>query len=290
MIKITFILFTFFSLSCAPTVNKASSSKTKIDRTKFVISDTLPLPAKAVKAKKDSAQLAIKINESPILNANDKTNTRVDHSVWNKLLATYVNIKGEVNYKGILSKVETLDNYLLYLAKNNPKTNWSKNEKLAYYINLYNAATVKLILNNYPTRSIKDLKNPWSKAWVKIGAKTFSLGDIEHKVLRQMNEPRVHFAINCASYSCPKLLNEAFTSSQIESQLQKLTVDFINNSDKNLIAKHKIELSNIFKWYKKDFTKNGSLIDYINLFATIKISENASLKYLKYDWSLNEAK
>lgn len=214
----------------------------------------------------------------------------VSHALWNSLLKKYVNSKGDVNYKAFKNDVVDLDKYLLYLAENSPEKSWSKNKKLAYYINLYNAATVKLILNNYPTKSIKDLKNPWGKEWVKTGDGVLSLGDIEHKILRKMNEPRIHFAINCASFSCPKLLNEAFTESKMEAQLEATTKDFINDKTRNIISVEKLQLSNIFKWYKKDFTENGSLIDYIKPYTKAEITADSDIDYLKYDWNLNEAK
>ncbi|WKX77565.1 DUF547 domain-containing protein [Zobellia laminariae] len=176
------------------------------------------------------------------------------------------------------------------MGNTSPSDIWSKEEALAYYINLYNAATVQLILNNYPTKSIKDIKDPWGKEWVRIGSETFSLGDIEHKILRKMNEPRIHFAINCASFSCPKLLNEAYTSEKIEDQLQQASEDFVNDPTRNIISKEKLQLSNIFKWYKKDFTENGSLIDYIKTYSQKDIDPKADIKYVTYDWSLNEKK
>src|SRR5690606_8831711 len=109
-----------------------------------------------------------------------------------------------------------LNTYVDYLSTQIPQDNWSKDELLAYYINVYNANTIKLILENYPTKSIKDIKNPWLKNRVKIGDKDFSLADIENGILRKMDEPRIHFAINCASFSCPKLLNTAYTANNVE--------------------------------------------------------------------------
>jgi len=105
-----------------------------------------------------------------------------------------------------------------------------------------------------------------------------------------MNEPRIHFAINCASFSCPKLLNTAFTANQMEAQLHEVTLDFVNDKTRNRISKEKMQLSNIFKWYKKDFTENGSLVNYIKPYAEIEINTNTDIDYLKYDWNLNEAK
>ncbi len=212
------------------------------------------------------------------------------HADWNTLLKKYVTDEGNVDYKNFRNDIGSLNTYLKQLAENGPVNSWSKKERLAYYINLYNAATVKSILDNYPIKSIKDINKPWGKKWVRVGNTTYSLGNIEHKILRKMNEPRIHFAINCASYSCPKLLNKAFTAANMETLLQKVTNEFINDSKRNKISADKVRLSNIFKWYKRDFTGNGSLIDYLNTYLTTKINDNADIDYLKYDWSLNEAK
>jgi hypothetical protein len=174
------------------------------------------------------------------------------------------------------------------LATKVPSENWSKQEKLAYFINVYNANTIKLIIDNYPTKSIKDISSPWSKNRIKIGDEDFSLSDIEHEVLRKMDEPRIHFAINCASVSCPKLLNSAYTSENVAQLLDKATKSFIANSKKNIISEHRLQLSKIFQWYKGDFTNNGSLIDFINQYSKVKIQKNATISYLDYDWNLNE--
>tara|TARA_R110002051_G_scaffold149720_1_gene222273 strand:- start:3843 stop:4568 length:726 start_codon:yes stop_codon:yes gene_type:complete len=213
-----------------------------------------------------------------------------NHSNWTILLKKYVDNNGNVNYKSFINENKVVQNYLNELAKNSPSDDWSKQDKLAYYINLYNAATVQLILDNYPKKSIKDIKNPWDKEWIKIGNDIFSLGQIEHKILRKMNDPRIHFAINCASYSCPKLSNEAYTTQNIEKQLQKAAFDFINDPKKNKLSENNLQLSNIFKWYKEDFTQEGSLTDYIKSFTKVNVNSKAKISYLEYDWSLNEAK
>lgn len=236
-------------------------------------------------------QLAQKPHHLPETHFTDSSNTgKVAHTPWNVLLQKHVDTDGNVNYKNFLKDKQALQDYLDYLAKNEPQKNWSKAEGLAYYINLYNAATVLLILEHYPLESIKDINSPWGKEWVAIGSKTYSLGDIEHKILRKMDEPRIHFAINCASYSCPKLWNKAFTAADLESQLTAVTKDFVSDTKRNSIAEKEVGLSNIFKWYKKDFTENGSLTDYINKYSKTKISADANISYLKYDWSLNESK
>ncbi len=215
----------------------------------------------------------------------------VDHSAWDKLLKKYVADKGLVDYKGFKKEQDQLAQYLNMLSEKNPTDAWSVQELLAYYINLYNAATVKLIIENYPLKSIKDINGAWTKGRVKIGENKLSLGGIENGILRKMNEPRIHFAINCASFSCPKLMNEAFTASKINEQLERATKEFIN-SDKNDISATNPKLSSIFDWYKKDFEVTGKqdVIGYINQYARTKINRDAKIVYKNYDWNLNELK
>jgi len=214
----------------------------------------------------------------------------VDHSSWSMLLNKHVDEEGNVDYASFAKDREKLDAYLNILAINPIAASASKNERLAYYINLYNAGTVQLILENYPLKSIKDINSPWDKDRVAVGKDMYSLGDIEHKILRKMNEPRIHFAINCASYSCPKLLNEAFTADTMEDQLARATVDFINDPKRNKITAEEAQVSQIFKWFKKDFTDQGSLKTYLNRYANQKLNAQAKIKYLDYDWSLNASK
>ncbi|MDC8002975.1 DUF547 domain-containing protein [Aureisphaera galaxeae] len=213
----------------------------------------------------------------------------VDHSAWNTLLQKHVTNEGWVNYEGFQQEEAQLDAYLALLSSNSPKKDWPVQELLAYYINLYNAHTVKLIVDNYPTQSIKDLNGPWTRGIVPIGKRNLSLGGIENGILRKMNEPRIHFAINCASISCPKLLNEAYTADKIEEQLDAVTKAFINGP-KNELSAENPKLSSIFNWYAKDYTVNGKqdVIGYINQYANQKISTNAPLEYLEYDWNLNK--
>ena len=216
------------------------------------------------------------------------TNQKPEHSTWNELLSKHVDSKGFVDYKGFKADEKLLVNYLQYLAEHLPQVNWTKNDSLAYYINAYNAQTVKLIIENYPLKSIKDIDDPWDQKRVQIGENIISLGELEHDILREMRDPRIHFAINCASFSCPKLNNQAYVATEIDSQLDQATSEFIMDSSKNKLKKSEVELSKIFRWYKSDFTENGSLIEYLNRYSTIKISEDAKIKFLDYDWSLNE--
>ena len=214
-----------------------------------------------------------------------------DHTAWTDLLQEHVAKNGEVDYAAFKQDLPRLNSYLDYLAGlGNKVKSWQRKEKLAYYINLYNAATIKLVLDNYPLSSILDIDKPFEREWIAIGNKTVSLSHIENDILREMGEPRIHFAINCASYSCPKLLDHAFIADKLEEQLEKVTRDFINDPKHNTIQPDSLELSNIFNWYNKDFIEDGSLIDYINAYTDTDISDDAEIVFLKYNWSLNDAR
>jgi len=220
--------------------------------------------------------------------STDNSEQIVDHSIWDELLKKHVKENGLVDYKDFKNDREKLDKYLKVLSSKNPSEDWGANELLAYYINLYNAYTVDLILRNYPVKSIKDIDSPWTEEFVKVGDTEISLGGIENSVLRKMNEPRIHFAINCASISCPKLMNWAYTADKIDKQLDEATKEFIN-SDKNEISANSAKLSSIFDWYKKDYTESGmTIIEYVNQYSNTKINSGTKITYKDYNWDLND--
>ncbi len=220
--------------------------------------------------------------------ANSSVN--IDHSAWTALLQQHVARNGNVDYKGFKKDRAALDSYLKMLSENKPTKDWSVQEQMAYYINTYNAYTVDLILDNYPVKSIKDIDGPWTKAIIPIGDTKMSLAGVENSLLKKMNDPRFHFAINCASISCPKLMQEAFTAGKINEQLDQAAKEFIN-SNNNEISANSAKVSSIFDWYKKDFTAKGNtVIEYLNRYSTTKINQDATLTYKDYDWGLNEAR
>jgi len=219
------------------------------------------------------------------------------YETWNELLTNYVEKSGDVDYDGFIRDSVDLNSYLYQLSANPPSLKWSKEQQLTYWINAYNAFTIQLIIRNYPLLSIKEIggkiqvpfiNSPWDIAFIRIGNNTLTLNNIEHQILRkQFDEPRIHFAIVCASTSCPRLRNEAYRPEIIEEQLQEQAVDFVNDPSKNIIGKDLVEISKIFQWFGGDFTNNGSLIDYLNKYSTIPINRNAKVRYLDYDWNLN---
>jgi Protein of unknown function, DUF547 len=223
----------------------------------------------------------------------------VDHSTYDRLLRKYVSDKGLVNYKAWKGDQKELNQYLDLLSKNPPGANWSKAEQMAYWINAYNAYTIKLILNHYPVESIKDIGSkikipfvttPWAAEFFSIGGKKMSLDDIEHGTLRKKyDDPRIHFALVCASVSCPRLRNEAYTAAKLNQQLDDQGRDFLNDPAKNKISKEGAQLSKYFDWYKGDWSKNGqSVAKWVNKYSATPMSPTAKITYLDYNWKLNE--
>lgn len=223
----------------------------------------------------------------------------VDHGDFDRLLKKYVDEKGLVNYKGFKSDEKAFNQYLDLLSKNPPTDKTPKNEQMAYWINAYNAYTIRLILDHYPLKSIKDIGSkikipfvttPWAAKFFTIGGEKMSLDNIEHGTLRKKyNDPRIHFALVCASISCPRLRNEAYTAAKLESQMDDQGRDFLNNPSKNKITKDEAKLSNYFNWYKGDWTENGqSVVKWVDKYSTTKITDDTRISYLDYNWNLNE--
>ncbi|MBT0607448.1 DUF547 domain-containing protein [Aequorivita echinoideorum] len=214
----------------------------------------------------------------------------VNHSEWDALLKKYVDEKGYVDYPGFQSDSLKLNAYMKNLAENPPQESWPIEEQLAYYINSYNAGTVQLIIRNNMPGSIKDITDdggPWGTEFIKIGDKTVSLNTIEKGILQPMKEPRIHFAINCASESCPKLLREAYTAKNVDELMTRATNEFLNGP-KNQITPNDPKISSIFEFYPADFKVDGkTIIEFINEYSDVKINKDAELNYIPYDWSLN---
>lgn len=228
----------------------------------------------------------------------ESTSKPITHELWDTLVQTHVSPEGKVNYKDFIKDSLKLNAYLDLLSANHPNDkNWSTDERLAYWINAYNAFTVKLIVDNYPTESIKDIKNGipfindvWELNFFEIEGNSYNLNDIEHGIIRKrFAEPRIHAACNCASFSCPRLRNEAFTAARLDEQLEDQMKGFINNKTKNELDPDNPKLSKIFRWYGGDFKKTGkSIREYINQYAEVKIKEGADIDYKDYIWTLNE--
>lgn len=225
--------------------------------------------------------------------------TGVSHKAYDELLQKYVDEKGMVDYKGLKAERPKLQSYLNILESNPPQDNWTRDQKLAYWINAYNAFTLELILEHYPVASIKDIgstikipfvSTAWDIKFINIGNEEYDLNNIEHGIIRkEFNEPRIHFALVCAAVSCPKLQRRAYSPEKLEEQLTKATKEFLANPAKNEFKNtNQATLSKLFNWYGGDFKNNGTLIEFINQYAPTKLSKDADIDWKDYDWALNE--
>ncbi len=223
-------------------------------------------------------------------------------SIFDSILSRYVSEDGLVNYKG-LKKDKEINKYIEYLSNTDPRSLPSEKHRMAFWINAYNAFVIKGVLEEYPIKSVLKVSLiPHSffkrkKFETKHGEITLQV--LENEKLREaFREPRVHFAINCASISCPKLLIEEYSAEKLEEQLEAQAVSFINDKSRNYLDKENkvLYLSSIFEWYEGDFVKKGERIaDYVAGYLNADDAEfvrnnKIAIKYLDYDWSLNEQK
>lgn len=221
-----------------------------------------------------------------------------DHQAWTKLLEKHVDEEGLVDYRAFLQDRPALQTYLNMLEEQPPSPNWSKAEQLAYWINAYNAYTIDLVLEYYPVQSIKDIgssvqlpfvNTPWDIEFIQLGGQTYDLNNIEHNIIREeFDEPRIHFALVCAAYSCPKLRREAYTAGKLDAQLSEQAGEFLSNPEKNRIKSDELKLSKLFDWYQGDFTKDQTLTEFLKQYTDVAISPDAGITYMEYDWRLNE--
>jgi len=231
---------------------------------------------------------------------------QIDHTAWNSLLQKYVDAQGFVDYvhwKSSRGDVRALDNYLASLSRAEPSRKADRASKMAFWINAYNAVTLRGILREYPTSSIRNHTpklfgyNIWDDLLLTVGSRKYALRQIENDVLRKMGDPRVHFAIVCASIGCPRLMNEAYTASQLDEQLTTNAKEFFANRLKfhYNASNRTIQISPILKWYAGDFGANTAaqmrtIAPYLPTDAARKLASSGSARvsYLDYDWGLND--
>ena len=236
----------------------------------------------------------------------DQDGEQIDHSLWQGFLNRYLQLGRDgvtrMDYAGVSpSERKVLGRYLSML-QSREVTSMGRDQQRAYWINLYNAGTVWVILQHYPVDSIRDIDitpgwfsdGPWGKKLFKIEGKSVSLDDIEHRILRPIwQDARLHYALNCASIGCPNLQLRAFTAENSEQLLNQAAADFINHPRAAAVIDGELAVSSIYHWFKADFggTDRG-VIDHLLRFAKPKLS--ARLQKMDevddhhYDWSLNK--
>lgn len=236
------------------------------------------------------------------------------HPQWTALLArhvTWVNpgFASQVDYQGLQQDQAELERYLAVLSSvpRQHYDHWNRDQRLAFLINAYNAFTLKLVIDHYPLDSIKEIgglfDSPWSQAFIPLLGQTLSLNQIEHSMIRApgvFDEPRIHFAVNCASIGCPALRPEAFVAEKLDAQLQDSQRRFLSDRSRNRFdaAGSHFRVSRIFDWYADDFARqSGSLHAYLQKQATLlatteeleQAQNTSTVAFLDYDWSLNQA-
>jgi hypothetical protein len=239
-----------------------------------------------------------------------------DHAPFDALLKQHVvEVRGglatQVDYGGLRRDRAQLESYLKTLSAVTPSAfaAWDKSERLAFLINAYNAWTLELVLTGDPQiKSIKDLgslvRSPWKKRFIALLGQTRSLDDIEHGMIRAegvYEEPRIHFAVNCASIGCPALRREAYTGARLQAQLEQATQAFLRDRSRNRLEGGVLKMSSIFEWYAEDFERGWggfeSLAQFLARYAeALGVSPqqvadlrsgDLEIEYLSYDWRLN---
>ena len=230
--------------------------------------------------------------------SNESNSGTISHATWQQFLDNYIVIDGQnhlIRSQAVSSNDRSLlKQYIEQLANTDPRQ-FSQAEQYAYWVNLYNAITVELILDAYPVKSITKLGGlfsfgPWGDEVVTINSKALTLNDIEHRILRPIwQDPRTHYAVNCASLGCPNLQTQAFTAENTEALLEQAAREFVNSDKGVLVQKNKLQLSSIYDWFIADFGTQEQLIDHLNQYRTQPLSNVKNIDY-EYDWALNRAK
>ncbi|EEX93311.1 hypothetical protein VIOR3934_16596 [Vibrio orientalis CIP 102891 = ATCC 33934] len=230
--------------------------------------------------------------------SNQSSTATISHQEWQSFLDNYLVIDGDntlVKYDSVSAKdKQELNHYIDSLSAIDPRE-YALNEQYAYWVNLYNAITVDLILDDYPVKSITKLGGlfsfgPWGDKAVNVTGKDLTLNDIEHRILRPIwNDPRTHYAVNCASLGCPNLQLQAFTSDNTEQLLEKAAKEFINSDKGALISGDSIQLSSIYDWFSDDFGSKQELVQHLAKYRPELSTLNGKFSY-EYDWNLNDKK
>jgi len=223
------------------------------------------------------------------------------HGIFSGLLSDFVS-NGLVDYQGFKND-SRLERYLDQLASINPDSLHDASERLAFWINAYNAYTIKLVVEKMPINSIRDVSlglpvmfGPWSIEIAEVGGRLYTLNEIEHDIIRrEFRDPRVHFALVCASLSCPKLRTDAYEGSRLQAQLEEDATRFVNDSTRNRFdhSARTVFLSRIFDWYESDFERETMTVAaFIGRYVgqekgDLLENKETTFEFLPYDWSLN---
>jgi len=228
----------------------------------------------------------------------------VDHSAWNTILDQYVSVEDDLNnfdYGALAdsqSDSQSLKSYIASLSQLDPRM-LTRPQQLAYWVNLYNALTIDVVLSEWPVGSIRDIRDgvfsagPWTRKLANISGQKLSLNDVEHRILRPIfNDARIHYAVNCASRGCPNLQPVAYTADNAEQLLNKGAKEFVNSARGVSIAGSKLTVSSIYEWFKVDFgNSDANVIAHLSQYADAPLAEKlkrvTKISRDQYDWKIN---
>lgn len=230
----------------------------------------------------------------------------IDHHLWSELLRKYIKPGDDTVNRfayGSVSKTDKnkLNRYIDQLSKT-PVGQHNRGVQRAYWINLYNALTIQEVLSHFPVDSIRDIRSgifstgPWNKKLVKVEGEKLTLNDIEHRILRPIwQDPRIHYAVNCASLGCPNLQREVFTAANTESLLDKAAREFINHPRAAAVIDGKLQVSSIYEWFKADFGgKDAAVIEHLKQYAGSQLATRlggvSKIHSDHYDWRINSVR
>jgi len=234
---------------------------------------------------------------------NPASSNSIDHKQWSELLRRYLYVGEDAIHRFAYDKVgkddrESLDRYIERLAETGI-SDYKREVQRAYWINLYNALTVREVLRFFPIDSIRDISSgffsagPWKKKLLVVEGQDLTLNDIEHRILRPIwRDPRIHYAVNCASLGCPNLPVTAFTEDNTDAMLERAAREFINHPRAVAVIDGELQVSSIYEWFKADFGDNDAgVIGHLEQYANIKLARELSsisrIESDQYDWHIN---
>ncbi|MCC3158365.1 DUF547 domain-containing protein [Hymenobacter sp. 15J16-1T3B] len=229
----------------------------------------------------------------------DNNTLELLHQPWDDLLKRNVQADGRLSYADLAEHDDQLRGYLQALRRTTPQAAWSRQDQAAFWLNVYNAYTVHLAVEYYPVQRLSDIKvktvggyrSVWEAPEVNVGGKQYSLNQIEREILPRLlpQDPRRFLALHCAAASSPTLLPEAFSGPQLDAQLDAQARRFVNDATRNQLTPAAVQVSSVFDWHAAEFGDAARLVAFLNRYAQTPVAPTATVQYLPYDWSLNEA-
>ena len=215
-----------------------------------------------------------------------------DVQPWQAVLSAYVTDDGGFRYAALQRNAEhraSLDRFVASIGRAHPD-GWSRDARIAFYVNAYNALTVKAVIDRWPVDSVRRVPGFIDRARHRVAGRAMTLNELENDILRRFGEPRIHFAINCASRSCPPLSRRAYTAANLERQLARQTRDFVRRTTRR--RGDAVEVSRIFEWYGEDFGGESGVRRFVasrldRSLAAAARDDDTPIRYARYDWAIN---